>query len=318
MILSSTQLSLVFPMPRVLWICFLICMAIPMGCDSDEHFRPKWQASWLLMEDSSGTVEVLRVDEQGMLRAPWSAIALAYNGDRLYTLEVGRLVVRDPQTGEELDRWEVPGSDHVDLDLGLETVIVSAEDSSLYFRELKGDSWQRIRLAGPGGALSAKSDRIYAQVGEHSYLKIQEQARSSRDSFVVAGAFRSMQPDGGFFTFLYTQDSSGVYWTRLNYHNATVNPLNARLNVDETWINPLIQRTYGREYLGNLERRDSCVVQVPGLCGEAFWPIWQSAEILRWQGDSLFRHDLNTGSQIAAYASRPGQPRDGVNHFAPD
>lgn len=286
------------------------------GWDTDVDQIPEWKATWLVLEDSSSGMTWLRIDSTSLIEITENALPSSIDAtyDQLWSVNSdGSVSLRDPVTGEIVDSYSLPTGEALDLAIGLNHLYISGSDSAVHFLDLKKRTWNQLTLTGLPGLIETRSDRGYVVVDDTTVFIVQEQAFSPRDTLYYSIPIVSLHNDPGVFTFLFHQASPKIRLSRINYHDQVFRFIERATEEDLRLINPLGREVYGREYIGDLEVRDGCLVSGPGICGDQFWPIWELGFILIQREGNLFRYDLFTGELLYDYGSFVGIITDGEN-----
>ncbi|MDP5169873.1 MAG: hypothetical protein NWR72_06485 [Bacteroidia bacterium] len=292
----------------------LLLLLTSCGWDTDETYIPTWQASWLITQDSLGGRHLLRIDSSTVIEYADVPRAMDLADGEWWTLDAAAtLSQRDLKTGEVISSWTIPGQDHQDVARGLERIYVTGADSSLYFFHPKKESWVAVDLPGKGGLVSTRADRAFVQVEDSVVLRVQEQTYSFTDTIYFTTTIKGFQKDGSHITYVFSTDGVSLFRTRMLYSNATMNPFQQRVSLEEILISPYRRQEFGQEYTDNLEVADGCLTRVNTICGQQFWPIWETGDILIFDHDSLFRYDLRSGEKLFSYGKSSGSITDGVN-----
>lgn len=296
----------------------LACIIFLTSCgwDSDIEEAPEWKATWLIVEDSSMQVKWLRVDStsitEGFEGSPPVSIDATYS--HLWTVNTdGSIALREPETGTIEQLYSLPSGNATELAIGLDQLYVSGTDSAIHFLDINKETWNRLEVDGLPGLIETRSDRGYVVVNDTIVLIVQEQAFVPRDTLYYSIPIVSIHNDPGIYTFLMHHPAPEITLSRINYHDQVFQFIERSIEEDLRLINPLGRSIYGKEYIGDLAISDGCLVSVQTICGDQFWPIWESGFILVQRDETLFRYDLFSGELAYEYGPFEGLIVDGEN-----
>lgn len=286
------------------------------GWDSDIEEAPEWKATWLIVEDSSMQVKWLRIDSTSITEvnegSPPVSIDATYS--QLWTVNTdGSIALKEPETGTIQQRYSLPSGNATDLAIGLDQLYVSGTDSAVHFLDFNKETWNRLEVNGLPGLIETRSDRGYVVVNDTIVLIVQEQAFVPRDTLHYTIPILSLHNDPGIYTFLMHQPFPEISLSRINYHDQIFQFIERTIEEDLRLINPVGRSIYGNEYIGNLTVADGCLISMPAICGDQFWPIWEAGFLLIQRGGNLFRYDLFSGELVYEYGPFEGLITDGEN-----
>lgn len=299
-------------------LLLLVCLLFLTSCgwDSDIDEVPEWKTTWLIVQDSTDQVKWVSIDSTSIteINAGPTPISIDAAYSQLWTVNTdGSISRREPETGTVVESFQLPSGTATNLAIGLEQLYVSGTDSAVHFLDLKKNRWNRLEVPGVPGLIETRSDRGFIVVNDTTVLIIQEQAFVPRDTIHYSIPIMSLQNDPGIYTFLLHEPSPTVKLSRINYHDQIFQFIERPIEEDSRLINPLNRQIFGNEYIGDLSITDDCVVSIPAICGDQFWPIWEVGLLLVQRDENLFRYDLFSGELRYDYGTFEGIITDGEN-----
>lgn len=294
----------------------VLCCISLLGCgwDTDEEYIPSWESTWLVLEQQ-GLFSIVQVTAQEVFTHPsFPSISrlVQWNKCLWGTTSAGTLVQIDPRTAEIVKQISLPSGQAIEVGAGLSCITVCSDDSTLFLYDGE-DEWRSLPLPGLPILIQGRSDRSFVVIDDSIVWKIQEQTLGLRDTFSFHRPVTKLQNDNGVHTYLSHADSSSLYLSRLNYHGQASRYYEVAQAATDIQFNPLLRAESGIEFLGNLEIKNGCLTAPSGICGDQFWPIWETGKILVQRSDSLILYDLHSARVLHNYGFFSGQIRDGEN-----
>ncbi len=299
-------------------LLLLVCGLLLPSCgwDSDIDEVPKWKTTWLIVQDSTAQVRWMSVDSTSITETNIGPTPVSIDAiySQLWSVNAdGSISRREPETGTIEETFQLPSGQAAELAIGLEQLYVSGTDSAVHFLDLKQETWNQLFVNGQPGLIETRSDKGYVVVDDTIVLIVQEQAFVPRDTLHYSLPIRSLHNDPGIYTFLMHQPSPEIRLSRINYHDQIFQFIERTTEEDLRLINPLGRSIYGKEYIGNIGIENGCLISIPAICGDQFWPIWEAGLLLVQRGGNLFRYDLFSGELVYEYGVFEGLITDGEN-----